>query len=449
MAPNYDVVVLGTGNAGMAAANVAREAGKSVAMVEAWDVGGTCALRGCVPKKVLVAAAQALHQINLASNHEIEVGPAKLDWAKLIARERTFVDGVPNEFAKSLESRGIDLLRGRAKFTGPNQLDVDGRTLEAGKIVIATGSKPRQLTIPGAEHLVTSDDLLEDSILPKTLVFVGGGVIALEFAHVFARAGTRVTILEAMPRLLPRLDTDAVAQLHKATQDLGVEILTNVTVEAIERVGEKLSVFFEHGGEKKNLAVDRVANGTGRIPNVENLDLDAAGVKHDGLRIDVDDALRSVSNSDVYVAGDALWSSPQLSPVATYAGRVAGENLVSGTRSVPYYGDIPSAVYAVPALASVGLTEDEAKEKGLAYEVKVNDMADWRSARTYAETAAWSKVLIDENTRQILGAHIFGHGAEEIIHLLSFAMKHGVTADVLKSSVYSYPTFASDIKFLV
>lgn len=135
--------------------------------------------------------------------------------------------------------------------------------------------------------------------------------------------------------------------------------------------------------------------------------------------------------------------------MATYAGRIAGENLVFGTEHVPYYGDISSAVYAVPALASVGLTEAEARDKGLKFSVKINDMASWRSAKTYAEAAAWSKVLIDDESNQILGAHIFGHGAEEIIHLFSFAMKHNVLADGLKQSLYSYPTFSSDIKYMV
>ena len=216
MTEAYDAIVLGTGNAGMAAAGALRAAGKSVAMVESWDVGGTCPLRGCVPKKVLVAAAQVLHQIALAPQHHIEVGAPKLDWAALIARERGFVEGVPEAFAKSLEGRGIELIRGRARFTGPDRIAVGARVLEADKILIATGSKPRPLPIPGAEHLITSEDILEMAELPERLVFIGGGVIALEFAHVFARAGTKVTILEALPRLLPRLDPDAVAKLREA-----------------------------------------------------------------------------------------------------------------------------------------------------------------------------------------------------------------------------------------
>ena len=205
MLTDYDVLVLGAGNAGLAAAGAARAAEKRALVVEGRDVGGVCPLRGCVPKKVLVAAAQALDEIARAGTHEISVGPATLDWPRLIERKRTFVDGVPEEFEKSLVNRGIDLVRGQARFTGPREVEVCGRRYSGDKVVVATGSTPRPLPIPGAEHLITSDDLLELAALPDSMVFVGAGVIALEFAHVFARAGTRVTLLEVAPRVsLPR-----------------------------------------------------------------------------------------------------------------------------------------------------------------------------------------------------------------------------------------------------
>ncbi len=449
MASQYDVVVLGTGNAGMGAAGVTRAAGKTVAMVESWDVGGTCPLRGCVPKKVLVAAAQVLHQIELAPIHHIHVDKPRLDWRKLIERERTFVDGVPEEFANSLEGRGIDLLKGRARFAGRNQVAVDDQVLEAGKIVIATGSKTRPLPIPGAAHMITSDDVLEMATLPESVIFIGGGVIALEFSHVFVRAGVKVTILEAMPRLLPRLDSDAVARVHEGSERIGIDILTDVKVEGVEAEDNKLSVRFEHLSEAKTLSAAQVANGTGRIPDLDGLDLDAGEVEHDGTRITVDKYLRSVSNPDVYVAGDVLWSSAQLSPTATYEGRIVGENIVSGDRVEPEYSHIPSTVFTVPAFASVGLTEAEAKDKGLAFNLKTNDMRAWRSSKTHAETVAFAKVLVDDDSGKILGAHMVGHGAEEVIHLFAFAMKHGITGPELASTVYAYPTFASDIRFLV
>ncbi len=449
MTDSFDVVVLGSGNAGFGAAGVAHSAGKSVAVVESWDVGGTCPIRGCVPKKVLVAAAQVLHQIERAAEHHIAVGAPKLDWAKLIEREQGFTEGVPKMFEDSLAGRDIALLRGEARFAGRNVVEVDGRRLQAGKVVIATGSKARRLPIPGFEHAITSDDILVMQALPASLVFIGGGVIALEFSHVFARAGVRVTILEAMDRLLPRLEPDLVAQLTSETGRIGVEVFTGVEVERIEKTGNSLAVHFRHGGAARSVTAEAVANGAGRVAEVERLDLDAGEIDHDGPRIAVDDYLRSVSNGDVYVAGDALATTAQLSALATHEGRIAGHNLVNGDLRKPEYLTVPSCVFTVPALATVGLTVAEANERGHKFEAKVNDMASWRSSMTHAETVAWSKVLVEEGSGRILGAHMIGHGAEEVIHLFAFAMKHGVTAADIGSGIYAYPTFTSDIKFLV
>jgi glutathione reductase (NADPH) len=446
---HYDVLAIGAGNAGLAAANIARDAGMSVGVVEKRDVGGTCALRGCVPKKVLVAAAQLLHQISLAPAHYIAVGPVRLDWGKLIARERGFVAGVPESFEKHLAMRGIDLVRGPARFIGPNQVAVNGSVLEATKIVIATGSKPRTLSIPGAQHLVTSEDILTMAELPESLVFIGGGVVALEFSHVFARAGCKVTILEAANRLLPGMDEDAVAVVHAESDRIGIEIVTGVSVESIETQGNLLVVHAQVGGQARRFAGEKIANGAGRIADLDELDLAAGGIDHDGTKISVDAYLRSRSNSAVYVAGDSLWSSPQLSPLATYEGRLVGENIVAGDRLSPEYASVPANVYTVPALASVGMTEAAAKATGQDYIVKSNDMREWRSARTYAETAAFSKIIVEKGSGRILGAHLVGHGAEEVIHLFAFAMKHGVNAEALAATIYGYPTFASDIKHMI
>ena len=375
MADNYDVVILGTGNAGMGAAGVTRATGRSVAMIESRDVGGTCPIRGCVPKKVLVAAAQVLHQIDLAPQHHISVGEAKLDWPALVARERTFVDGVPDDFRKSLESREIELIEGRAKFVGENAIAVNGRTLEAENIVIATGSTPRSLPIQGADLMITSDDILELATLPERLVFVGGGVIALEFGHVFARAGTAVTILEAMDRLLPRMEADAVAQIHQESERIGIKILTGVTVDEIAAAGNALRVNFTHDGKQQSVEADRVANGAGRVPDVAELDLDAGNIAHDGLSLSVTEELRSTSNAHVWAAGDAVGGTAQLSPVATYEGRIVGNNILNGGGQTPAYGHVPANVYTVPALATIGMTEEEATASGRSFQVTASDMS--------------------------------------------------------------------------
>ena len=277
MPDRYDIIILGAGNAGFGVSQIAHAAGKSIAFVESDLFGGTCPNRGCTPKKVLVAAAHALHEIEIAHEHGIEVGPARLDWAKLIERKNDIIDFIPGAMEDTAKGRG-DIYKGKARFVGPNSIEVDGRRLEADNFVIATGSITRPLSIPGAEHLITSDDVLSEPELPDQVVFIGGGVIAMEFSHVYARAGSQVTILEMMPQLLPRLDGDAVAAIQGESERIGVNIKTSVQVESVERVGDRLQVNFVHDGNHQTIEADRVVNGTGRIANVADLDLEAAGI---------------------------------------------------------------------------------------------------------------------------------------------------------------------------
>lgn len=448
MVRQYDVVVLGAGNAGLSAAHATHAAGKSVAIVEYRGVGGTCPLRGCVPKKVLVAAAETLDTIAHADTHAIAVTRPKLDWAQLIAREQSFTEGKSETLEKSLQQRGIDLYQGRAHFVGNRRIQVDSTMLEAAKVVIATGSKPRPLSVAGAEYLITSDDLLNLKALPEQLVFIGGGVISLEFAHVLARAGAKVTILEVGSCLLPMMDADAVENLRAATENLGIEIITQVEVEAIVLEGSAFKVRFKHQGKTHTRLAEKVVNSAGRIPDVEDLDLAAASIEHKGPNIVHTEYLRSTSNPDVYIAGDTVPDSAQLSPLATYEGKLVGESIIQGDVRTPEYLAVPSVVFTVPALAAVGLTEAEAKEE-FNCEIQQNDMRAWFSFSLYGSEIAYSKVIIEAESRRILGAHLVGKRAEELIHLFALAMKFQVSADDLAAMVYAFPTFSSDIASMV
>ncbi len=448
MPKRYDIVIVGAGNAGFGVSQVAHEAGKSIAFVEPDLFGGTCPNRGCTPKKILVAAAMALDEIARASVHGIEVGSARLDWKRLIERKREMIADLPKNLEATARARG-DIFQGFARFVGERAHDVDGERIEADNIVIATGSKTRPLTISGAELMITSDEVLSERKRPDEVVFIGGGVIAMEFSHVYARAGSKVTILEVAPRLLGNLDADAVAVLRRESEHIGIRIMTEVDVQSIEEDGERLRVRFEHDGKQRNLGADRIVNGAGRIANIGDLDLDAGGIEHDGTRIEVDDYLRSKSNPAVWVAGDALVHSAQLSPLATYEGKVVARSIVGGELQKPDYAVVPSAVYTVPALASVGLTEAEAKDKGIDYEAITSDMSDWFSTLTHAESIAWAKILVERDSRRILGAHLLGHHGSDLIHLFALAMRHEISADDVAAQLYAFPTFAADIPSLV
>ena len=448
MKKKYDVVILGGGNAGFGASKVLATAGKKLAFVEPNEFGGTCPNRGCTPKKVLVAAAHSLDEISRASHHSIEVGPARLDWQALIQRKDEMIGFIPGAMRGVADKRG-DVYVGQARFVGPNQVQVGEDTIEAEHILVATGSKPRPLSFPGSEHLVTSAEVLSSPTLPKKAVFIGGGVIALEFGHVYARAGVDVTILEVAPRLLPRLDADTVAQLHQYSESLGIKVFTGVKVQAIEGAGSALSVVYEHDGKSQRVDSDWVVNGAGRVANVSELDLAAAGVEHDGVRIAVNQQLQSVSNPSVWVAGDALVGSAQLSPIATYEGQVVGRNIAHNAAEAPDYFALPSAVFTVPSLATVGLTEEEAQKQYPKLRVTTNDMSTWFSGKSYGEKLAWAKVLIDDASDTIVGAHLLGHNADDLIHVFCLAMKHKISVTALKNQIFAFPSFSSDIKSLL
>jgi glutathione reductase (NADPH) len=402
-----------------------------------------------MPKKVLVAAAHALDEIERAAAHHITVGKPSLDWPALIDREKAMIAGIPVSLGQLMERRGVEVIRDSGRFVGPNAVSVGGATLEAKHIVIATGSKPRLLPFPGAELMITSDDVLSERRLPASVVFVGGGVIALEFSHVYARAGAKVTILEVQPRLLGNMDADAVAQLRGATERLGVAFHTGVQIQRVEQAGDGLRVVYQEGGPERTLEAEQVVNGAGRVPNVEGLDLEVGNVMAERGQIAHDAYLRSTSSPAVYVCGDAVAEHAQLSPIATYEGRLVGRNIVDGPKHIPDYTGIPSCVFTVPALASVGLTQAAAEEQGLGFRAAVNDVHEWLSGRTFAEMTAWAKVLIEERTDRILGAHLVGHAGEELINLFGLAMKHGITAGDLRDFVYGFPTFAADIKSML
>lgn len=441
----HDMLVIGAGNAGMAAASFARSAGWSVALVEQDLIGGTCSNRGCVPKKVLVAACEVVDHARRARGHGV-AGELRIDWAALQAMRRSIVDPIPASMTKSLEGQGIEIVRGHAVFVAPREIEVGGRRLSARKLVVSTGSKPRPLGIPGAELVATSDEVLALERVPRTAAFIGAGVIAMELAHVLVRAGCeRVIQLEHGERALRPADADVVAALVAYGATRGIELRTHVVLERIERIGGDMTVHLD--GER--VVVERVFHGAGRVPRLEDLAVERAGLRLDHGRVALGPDLRCIDDRDVAIVGDAAPGMPQLSPLATKLGAMIARNLVEDRSEVPDLSKVPSCTFSIPELAQVGLTEANARARGIDVRVvRTDGIPGWISGRTQHEEVALAKVLVDPDD-QIVGAHLLGHGAATNIHLFAMAMRHRIPASALGAEDAAYPTFASDVHYMV
>jgi glutathione reductase (NADPH) len=449
MPRQYDLAVVGTGTAASIAAHRCRAAGWRVVVIDHLPFGGTCALRGCDPKKVLVGIAEALDLARRMRGKGIAGGDPAIDWPQSIAFKRSFTDPVPHEREETLKKNGIDALHGRARFTGPRTVEVNGESIEARFVLIAAGAVPMRLGIPGEEHLATSTDFLELVELPRRIVFVGGGYIAAEFSHVAVRGGAEVTVLEQADNILPQFDPDLVGLLKAKSASLGIDLRLGTRVVAIEKAGGSCHVRIRSSGAESTIDADLVVHAGGRVPDLGPLNLEAAQVEQEKGRLKLNDFLQSTSNPAVYAAGDAASRGPPLTPVASHDARVAAANMLEGNREKPNYLGVPSVVFTLPPLTRVGLLEEEARRQNRRFSVQHKDTSSWYAARRVGEECAGFKVLVEEGTDLILGAHLIGPHAEEATNLFALAIRTGLTAGQLRSSIYDYPTAASDITYML
>src|SRR5882724_1846805 len=448
MERQYDLVVVGTGITS-AVASRCREAGWTVAVVDSRPFGGTCALRGCVPKKILVSAAEAVHGARDMAGKGVPAGSLTIDWPELIRFKRSLVDPTPARTEQTWAKMGIEQFHGRARFVGPATLAVGDDRLTGRHVLIAAGAIPAPLKFPGAERLTTSEQYLNLDRLPASLAFVGGGYISFEFAHVAARAGARVTILHRGARPLEGFDPDLVDLLLKRSRQLGIMVELGVDVLGVDSAGDRLVVLGMQNGQERRFEVDVAVHGAGRVPEIDDLDLGAAGVQRERRGVIVNEFLQSVSNPAVYAGGDAAASGPPLTPKATRDAEVLTTNLLQGNRRTPNYDGIASAVFTLPPLAATGLTEDAARARNLKFRTNWQDTSGWFNTRRVGETTSGFKVLIAEDTGRILGAHLLGPHADEVINVFAVAVRLGIPAAQLKDVIFAYPTNGSDVKYML
>ncbi|WP_322923546.1 NAD(P)/FAD-dependent oxidoreductase [Paenibacillus campi] len=501
MTTSYDLIVIGTGSAGASAAQLCREQGWEVAIIDEREYGGTCALRGCDPKKILVGAADLVDRTARMRGKGIDVS-AVIDWSDLIAFKRTFTDPMPEVHEQKLQAAGIHTWHGQAHFTDTHTIEVDGQTLTGRYILIATGAEPAPLAIAGEQYMTNSDGFLELERLPQEIVFVGGGYISFEFAHIAARAGAKVHILHSSDRPLQGFDPEQVDALVDYSRQIGIDVHLNVELESIEQlnadesadhtnmtvsastsiaepnpslyritarykdndatpqeppaddsnplVNDPSSTTAADTSERLQLYCGLVVHGAGRRPNIYKLELEQSNVEYGKQGIAVNQYLQSVSNPYVYAAGDCA-ASPglPLTPIAGLEGRIAAHNMLHGHSQTAEYAEIPSVAFTMPRLATVGMSEHDARKLGDEVSIQSYDMSSWYTYKHTGERTALAKVIVHKQKRTVLGAHLLSSAADELINHFAVAIRLKLTVDQLKSVIYAYPTAASDLGYML
>jgi glutathione reductase (NADPH) len=459
MTESFDLVVVGTGAGGSTPISECRAAGWRVAVIDDQPYGGTCELRGCDPKKVLVGVADVIDWQRRMTGSGVK-GDPKVDWASLMRFKRTFTDPVPARHQAAFDEAGIVTYHGSARFTAEDRMVIAaaGETaagapveIQATHFVIASGAEPVALGIPGEEHVRTSTDFLQLDKLPARICFIGAGYISFEFAHVVQRSGAQAVVLgRGAP--LDHFDQDLVARLVVHTRSAGIELHTGTDVASVEKVGDGYRVHTKTDNGADAVAADLVVHGAGRVPRTKQLDPARANVATDARgAVLVNDYLQSTSNPRIYAAGDCTHpdGSLPLTPVASHEGAVVASNLLHGNAVKPDFRGTPSVVFTVPPLAAVGLTEAEARKQGIDVCVKCEDTASWFTNRRVRQPAAMFKTIVENRTGRVIGAHLLGPDAADVINIFALAVRHGLTASDLRQMIYAYPTSTSDVSHML
>jgi len=449
MKERYDAIVIGAGPAGSQAAEILGKKNWKVAIIESFGYGGTCPLRGCNPKKVMAAVTE-----HIAKNEQLKglglVSDSRIDWSELQAFKRKFTEPIPEAKEASLKKAGVETLHGTASFIDENTVQVGERELTSDKILIATGAKPFELPIEGSEHLAYSDDFIELEALPKRIVFIGGGYISFEFAHIAARSGAEVTILQRGEHVLEGFNQRLVERLVKETEKIGVQIACNQSAKKVEKTDEGYRVVTESKIGDEFWDADLIVAATGRVPNIDELNLEKAKVKYDKGGIIVNPFMQSTTNPRVYSAGDvADTGAPQLTPIAGLDANIVIENWIHGNEKKASYDQIPSVVFTYPKLGEVGVSVEDAKKRGSRVKILDFDMSEWFNYKIENDQSAYGKVIIDKETDCILGAHIISGEADQIINMFALCIQLKIKAEDIQKVIYAFPSPGSDFSRLV
>ena len=438
---DYDLFVIGAGSGGVRAARIASGHGARVAVAEEHRVGGTCVIRGCVPKKLLVYGAHFAEDLVDARRFGWQLGDKSFDWPTLRDNVLGEVDRLNGIYLNTLESHKVTVFAGRAVFIDAHTLDVGGQRVTAGRILIATGARPMVLTLPGAEHGITSNEVFHLDSLPKRLVIAGGGYIANEFAGIFHELGVHVTLINRGDMILRDWDPALRDRLLTISMAKGLNFKFNCKLESIEKTETGVRVNMA-GADP--IEADLMLWAVGRRPNIEGLGLEAAGVELDdrgAIRVDADSA---TNVPHIHAVGDVT-DRIQLTPIAIREGHAFADS-VFGTRKWRVdYNAVPSAVFSNPPLGSVGLTEAQARNTLGSVKIFTSDFRPMRNVLAGRNERALYKLVVDEATDKVVGAHMIGPDAPEILQAVAIAIKAGLTKAQFDDTVALHPTMSEEL----
>jgi glutathione reductase (NADPH) len=442
MAHDYDLFVIGGGSGGVRAARIAAQHGARVALAEASALGGTCVNLGCVPKKLFAYAADFLRAFGDAQGYGwVTDGRPAFYWATLRANKDAEIARLNGLYRKGLEGAGVEVIDGFARFTGPHALEVAGRAVTAANILIATGGRPRRLDIPGGEHAVVSDDMFALPHLPPTALVIGGGYIAVEFAHILSGLGVRVELMYRGPLFLRGFDDDIRAALAHEMRAQGIDLRFDTNATAIERAGDAYRVT-DTAGEVREHGLVLAAVGR---QSALDIGLDAAGlaVNARGM-LDVDDAYRTAA-PHIFAVGD-ISSRYALTPVAIREGHAVADLLFAPGAPAPRvnYADLATAVFSAPPIGTAGLTEAQARAAGMEVDIYKTHFRPMKNTLAGRDEKTLMKLIVDAKTDRVVGIHMLGDDAPEMIQCLAVAMTAGATKADFDRTMAVHPTAAEE-----
>ena len=436
----YDIIIIGSGPGGYVAAIRASQLGKKVAIVEKAELGGVCLNWGCIPTKALLKSAQVYTYCKNAAHYGVAIeGEVKPDWEKVVARSRTVAETMSKGVAFLMKKNNIDILAGFGRLAGEGKVDVDGSIYEADAIILATGARPRQMPFMqvDGEHVISSKEALTLPTLPQSMIVVGSGAIGSEFACLYASMGVKVTVIEYMPQMMPLEDEEVAKAMERSFRKMRATVMTSTTVKNVAVVDGQCHVDIEGKKGAETLTADVVLSAVGVKSNIENIGLEEMSIAVERDKIVVDEHYQT-SAAGVYAIGDII-ATPALAHVASAEAIHCVEHICGLTPDAVDYSTIPSCVFTSPEVASVGMTEQQAREKGIEYKVGRFPFTASGKATAAGDRDGFVKLIFDESEK-LIGAHMVGATVTEMLGEPTLAKRLGATAHAIAKTIHSHPT---------